>query len=87
MTVDRQTEIEIRRLYFAEHWKRGTIVAQLGVHSDVVDRVIGLDHVVLNVAANAVLRPEKSRKVNVLLSFKNVRGVSEVRHNRSLVAH
>lgn len=41
MTVDRQTEIEIRRLFFAEHWKRGTIVTQLGVHSDVVDRVIG----------------------------------------------
>jgi len=41
MTIDRQTEIEIRRLYFAEHWKRGTIVAQLGVHDDVVRRVIG----------------------------------------------
>jgi transposase len=41
MTVDRQTELEIRRLFFAEHWKRGTIAAQLAVHSDVVDRVIG----------------------------------------------
>jgi transposase len=41
MTVDRHTEVEIRRLYFAEHWKRGTIAAQLGVHSDVVERVIG----------------------------------------------
>lgn len=41
MTIDRETEIEIRRLYFAEHWKCGTIVAQLGVHSDVVERVIG----------------------------------------------
>ncbi len=41
MTIAREMEIEIRRLYFAEHWKRGTIVTQLGVHSDVVDRVIG----------------------------------------------
>lgn len=41
MTVDRETEMEIRRLYFSEHWKRGTIVSQLGVHSDVVERVIG----------------------------------------------
>lgn len=41
MTVDRQTEIEIRRLYFAEHWWRGTIAAQLGVHTDVVARVVG----------------------------------------------
>lgn len=41
MTIDRETEIEIRRLYFAEHWKRGTIATQLGVHTDVVERVIG----------------------------------------------
>ena len=41
MTVDRTTEIEIRRLYFAEHWKKGTIVTQLGVHHDVVERVVG----------------------------------------------
>lgn len=32
---------EIRRLFFAEHWKVGTIATQLGVHEDVVCRVIG----------------------------------------------
>jgi transposase len=41
MTVSRETEAEIRRLFFAEHWKRGTIAAQLGVHPDVVARVVG----------------------------------------------
>jgi transposase len=41
MTVNREIEMEIRRLFFAEHWKRGTIAAQLGVHGDVVERVIG----------------------------------------------
>jgi transposase len=41
MTVDRQTEAEIRRLFFGEHWKKGTIVEQLGMHHDVVDRVVG----------------------------------------------
>ncbi|MDB4996409.1 MAG: int [Myxococcaceae bacterium] len=41
MTVDRATEAEIRRLFFGEHWKKGTIVAQLGVHHDVVARVVG----------------------------------------------
>lgn len=41
MTVPLAQEAEIRRLYFAEHWKRGTIVAQLGVHEDVVERVLG----------------------------------------------
>lgn len=33
---------EIARLYFAEHWRIGTITTQLGVHADVVRRVLGL---------------------------------------------
>lgn len=41
MTVERDVEAEIRRLYFGEHWKKGTIAAQLGVHNDVVSRVVG----------------------------------------------
>lgn len=41
MTISTEIEAHIRRLYFAEHWKRGTIVAQLGIHSDVVARVLG----------------------------------------------
>ena len=41
MTVERSVEVEIRRLYFAEHWRKGTICTQLGVHRDVVDRVVG----------------------------------------------
>lgn len=41
MTVSQEVATEIRRLYFAEHWKRGTIAAQLGVHPDVVVRVLG----------------------------------------------
>ena len=41
MTVSLETAGEIRRLYFAEHWKRGTIATQLGVHIDVVKRVLG----------------------------------------------
>src|SRR5580700_6334256 len=41
MTVDKKTEAEIRRLFFGEHWKKGTIATQLGVHGDVVKRVVG----------------------------------------------
>jgi transposase len=41
MTVSKATAAEIRRLYFAEHWKRGTIASQLGVHFDTVVRVLG----------------------------------------------
>ena len=41
MTVGKSVAAEIRRLYYAEHWKRGTIAAQLGVHFDTVVRVLG----------------------------------------------
>lgn len=42
MSLPRQTEAEIVRLHFAEHWKVGTICAQLGLHPDVVERVLGV---------------------------------------------
>jgi transposase len=35
-------EAEIVRLHFVEHWRVGTIATQLGVHPDVVKRVLGL---------------------------------------------
>jgi transposase len=38
-----ETRAEIRRLYYAEHWKVGTIAMQLGVHRDAVRRVLALD--------------------------------------------
>jgi transposase len=41
MTIALKVEAEIRRLYFAEHWKRGTIASELGVHFDTVARVLG----------------------------------------------
>ena len=42
MTTPAETEAEIRRLHFAEHWPVGTISKQLSVHADVVRRVVGL---------------------------------------------
>lgn len=35
--ISAEIRAEIRRLYFAEHWKVGTIAAQLGVHHDTVE--------------------------------------------------
>lgn len=35
-------EAEIVRLHYAEHWRVGTIATQLGVHHDVVRRVLGI---------------------------------------------
>ncbi len=34
---------EIRRLFFAEHWKVGTIATALGVHPDTVRRAVGTE--------------------------------------------
>jgi hypothetical protein len=33
VTISREVEAEIARLFHAEHWKVGTIAAQLGVHT------------------------------------------------------
>lgn len=41
MTVPRDTECEILRLHYGEHWPVGTIAAQLEIHADVVRRVLG----------------------------------------------
>ncbi len=40
--IDDETAVRIRRLFYVEHWKVGTICTQLGVHRDVVERVLGL---------------------------------------------
>lgn len=42
MTVRAQLEADISRLYYAEHFRVGTICSQLGCHADVVKRVLGL---------------------------------------------
>ena len=39
--IGRDLEAEVRRLFFTEHWKVGTISAQLGIHRDAVMRAIG----------------------------------------------
>jgi transposase len=40
---DAERDARIRRLYAVEHWSVGTICAQLGVHHEVVRRVLKLD--------------------------------------------
>jgi transposase len=41
--IDDEVYARIRRLFFGEHWKIGTITAQLGVHPEAVRRVIDAD--------------------------------------------
>jgi len=40
--ISKEQSAEIRRLYYAEHWKVGTIAAELGVHHTTVLRAVGL---------------------------------------------
>lgn len=42
MTTTPELEAEIIRLHYAEHWPVGTIAGQLGIHPDVVRRVLGI---------------------------------------------
>lgn len=41
MMIPAEVLAEIRRLYYAEHWKVGTIATELGLHHDTVSRAIG----------------------------------------------
>lgn len=41
--ITSELKAEIRRLFFGEHWRIGTIVTQLNVHRDTVERALGLD--------------------------------------------
>ena len=40
MAIDKELEAKILRYHHVEKWKVGTISRQLGVHHDVVDRVL-----------------------------------------------
>lgn len=42
MSITKEVEAEVQRLHYGEHWKVGTIAAQLNIHPDVVRRVLGL---------------------------------------------
>src|SRR5215471_530571 len=38
--IDPETHVQIRRYFYAEHWKIGTIASQLGIHKDAVRHAI-----------------------------------------------
>ena len=41
--IDLETQARIRRLFYAEHWKIGTIARELGLHPDTIRRAVGTD--------------------------------------------
>jgi len=39
-----ETRVQIRRYFYAEHWKIGTIARELGLHPDTVSQAIESEH-------------------------------------------
>ena len=66
---------EIRRLYFGEHWKVGTIVTQLGVHPDTVRAAVALDTRVVRRGAcrRSILDPYLSFIRDTLAQYPRLR--------------
>ena len=75
MTIDIAKEHEIRRLHDVEKWKRGTIVAELGVHADVVDRVLdrGADRALLVAPRPSLVDPYEAFIDETLKSHPRLR--------------
>ena len=61
--IEPEVVVKIRQLYFAEHWKIGTIASQLGVHHDTVRGAIGAD------AFNRARRERTSQLTGPYLDF------------------
>lgn len=61
--LDAAAVAEIRRLYYAEHWKMGTIASQLGVHPDAVERALNRP------TGPPAPRPPRPRKSDAYLPF------------------
>ena len=41
--ISAETRVQVRHLFFAEHWKIGTIARELGIHPDAVRHAIESD--------------------------------------------
>ncbi len=63
MTISKEIEAEILRLFYAEKWRPTTIAKQLGIHRSVVQRVLSNNGVV-----REVLRA-RSSKVDSYIAF------------------
>jgi transposase len=72
--IDPRQRAEIRRLFFAEHWKVGTIAAELGVHHETVRSAIDADRFVRRgVVRPSMLDPYKGLIAGVLEKHPRLR--------------
>jgi len=70
-----EQQVRIRRLFFAEHWKVGTICAELGLHADAIKRAIESDRFNARVqpARPSMLDPYKAFVIDTLDSHPRLR--------------
>lgn len=73
--ITEQERANIRRLFFAEHWKVGTIAAQLGIHHDAVERALEPKRLVnRRLASDAgALQPYKALIADTLTQYPRLR--------------
>ncbi len=69
--IDAELYARIRRLFFAEHWKVGTIATELGVHHETVARAIEVDRFV---------RTQRQLRPSMLDPFKPFLGETLEKH-------
>ena len=55
--ISKEQIAAIRRLYYAEHWKIGTIATELGLHADTVKRAVGTERFKSRVSKRLVTDP------------------------------
>jgi transposase len=71
--ISDEQRAKIRRLFFAEHWKVGTIAAELGLHYDTVHRAI---------ESRSFLAPELRVRAEMLDPFRSFIHVTLEQHPR-----
>lgn len=74
--IDAQTRARIRRLYYAEHWRIGTIATELGIHHQTVRNAVETDRFVRAGAQvrPTMLDPYKSLVAKILDDHPRLRG-------------
>jgi transposase len=75
MTISAHVHAEARRLFYAEHWKVGTIAANLGLHPDTVKAALERPDPSqrVTVARSNLLEPYQSLVVETLQRFPRLR--------------
>ena len=70
-----ELQARIRRLYYAEHWKIGTIATELGVHPATVALVVGTERLgrAIGLVRPSVLDPYKAFLADVLTQYPRLR--------------